>query len=124
MGWLKRAVKWLLVLLLVLAVASWRFGLQHWLAVHTGSVNTSSSPPNYNFWSGSGSDLSEITLLGIAAGWWHKVNCHQEGCIRIGKHTVDGTPWCSRHHQDARDRQDQEQPGAETPRRGPTTNRA
>lgn len=105
-GRVKDALKWLPVAVLVLAAVFWRFGLQHWLAVHTGSVNMPGSPPNYDFWSGAGSDLTEVTLLGAVAGWWHKVNCHQEGCWRIGRHLVDGTPYCNTHHQQAR----QEQP--------------
>lgn len=100
---LKRAASWLPVAVLAVAAISWRFGLQHWLAVHTGSVNTSGSPRNYNFFSGAGSDLSEITILGFAAGWWHKVNCHQDGCFRIGRHVVDGSPWCNRHQAGARE---------------------
>ena len=31
-----------------------------------------------------------------------KHNCHDKGCWRIGRHTVDGTPWCDRHHHKAR----------------------
>jgi hypothetical protein len=88
---------------LVLAVVFWRYGVQHWLAYHTGSQNTPGSPPNYNFFSGSGSDLQELTLLSGLAVMWHHVNCHEAGCWRPGKHKVDGTPWCNRHHQSARD---------------------
>lgn len=108
MGRLKRAAKWLPLIVLALIVIFWRMGVQRWLTVHTGSENTPGSPPNYNFFSGSGSDLSEVTLLGLVAsfvlGAWHHVNCHEPGCPRIGKHKVDGTPWCTRHHEAARDR--------------------
>ena len=81
----------------------WWHLIQHWLAYETGSENTSGAPPNYNFWSGFGSDLAELTLAGGVLGLWRKHNCHQKGCPRIGRHTVDGTPWCNRHHQAARD---------------------
>lgn len=77
--------------------------IQHWLAYMTGSLNTPGTPPNYNFWSGFGSDLGEVTLLGAVGGMYYKHNCHSRGCWRVGKHLVDGTPWCSRHHQAVRD---------------------
>jgi len=101
-GHLKRAARWLAVAAVVLVVVFWRFGVQHWLTVHTGSSNTPGSPPNYNFFSGVGSDISELTLVGALIGGWRKTNCHQPGCWRIGRHHVDGTPWCDHHHQDAR----------------------
>ena len=56
----------------------------------------------YGFWSGFGSDISEVALIGAVLGAWHKHNCHQGRCWRLGRHTVDGTPWCNRHHQQAR----------------------
>lgn len=49
----------------------------------------------YLFWSGFG---GRVTFLGFAAAVWHRHNCHAPGCPRIGKHVVNGTPWCSRHH--------------------------
>ena len=67
-----------------------------------GFVNGGGNGSHYLFWSGSGSDLAELTLLGAFAGVWHKHNCHTKGCWRIGKHVVEGTPWCNRHHEDAR----------------------
>jgi hypothetical protein len=56
----------------------------------------------YAFWSGFGSDLGEVALLGAVYGLVRKHNCHQVRCWRIGRHTVDGTPWCNRHHEAAR----------------------
>ena len=77
---------------------------QHWLAVHTGTVNESG--PFYGFWSGFGSDIGEATLIatvcvGIYTGF-RKVNCHAKGCWRIGHHQLEGTPYhlCSHHHPD------------------------
>jgi hypothetical protein len=75
-------------------------GLQHWLAIHTGTDNEPGG--YYGFWSGFGSDIAEVSLLGAVLGIWHKHNCHTKGCWRIGKHVVEGTPWCNRHHGDAR----------------------
>jgi hypothetical protein len=76
--------------------------LLHWLAVHTGTVNEGG--PYYGFWSGFGSDLGELALLGAIGGMYHKHTCHSRGCWRIGRHIVDGTPWCNRHHEHARSR--------------------
>lgn len=53
----------------------------------------------YLFWSGIGSDIAEVTLI---AAVWHHLNCHEDGCFRLGKHRVDGTPYCGSHHLEAR----------------------
>lgn len=58
---------------------------------------------NYAAWSGSVPAL--FTLVGLStiiSGIWHNLNCHQPGCLRMGKHKVSGTPWCSKHHENAR----------------------
>lgn len=68
----------------------------HWL----GMDNLSG--PVYGFWSGFGSDIGQVTLLGAVLGMWRRHNCHQRRCWRVGRHQVDGTPWCDRHHLDAR----------------------
>jgi hypothetical protein len=85
---------------------SWLEPLLHWLAVHTGTVDEGG--PYYGFWSGFGSDLGEVTLIGAVLGTYYKHNCHRRGCWRVGRHMVDGTPWCNRHHQAARDKTESE----------------
>lgn len=58
------------------------------------------SGPWYGFWSGIGSDLSEIAgLLTVAWIFYRRHNCHVHGCWRIGRHSVEGTPHvvCRRH---------------------------
>lgn len=75
--------------------------LLHWLAVHTGTVNEAG--PFYGFWSGFGSDIGEVALIGAVLGGYKKHNCHQRHCWRIGRHVVDGTPWCNKHHAGARE---------------------
>jgi hypothetical protein len=59
----------------------------------------------YQFWSGIGSDLSELTLLGIAVGGWRRINCHAPRCFRFGQHpTADGYHrLCRKHHPDLPD---------------------
>lgn len=72
--------------------------LFHWLGLD------SASGPAYLAWSGAGSDVSEIALLGAIFAGWHRVNCHTKGCWRIGRQRVDGTTWvvCRRHHPDGK----------------------
>ena len=53
-------------------------------------------------WGGFLSCISEFTLVGGMIALYRKHNCHSGGCWRIGRHVVDGTPWCDHHHQDAR----------------------
>lgn len=70
----------------------------HWIEVHTGTINESG--PYYGFWSGFGSDISEIALFGgVLAGIRH-INCHVTGCKRIRTHQVPRTPYraCRQHH--------------------------
>lgn len=64
----------------------------HWLGL-SGGIPAA-------WWQGPGSCLS---YLSVVAALWRKHCCHQARCWRIGRHQVDGTPWCDRHHQDARD---------------------
>ena len=49
------------------------------------------SGPWYGFWSGFGSDLGELAIVGAI---WNHLNCHENGCWRIARHR---TPYCRRH---------------------------
>jgi hypothetical protein len=69
--------------------------------LHTFGIDTTTGYW-YAFWSGFGSDISELALLAGIFAWYHKHNCHQLRCWRIGRHLVDGTPWCNHHHRAAR----------------------
>jgi len=62
----------------------WWHPLQHWLAVHTGTVNEPG--PYYGFFSGFGSDLGELTLLGGLLAIYKRHNCHTRWCWRFGHH--------------------------------------
>ena len=73
----------------------------HWLAVHTGTLNEPG--PYYGFFSGFGSDIGELAIIGGLVSLYRKHTCHKDGCWRISRHVVDGSPWCNRHHQAARD---------------------
>jgi hypothetical protein len=106
-------VKWrpiIIVGLICAAVASVVIWLAHarlmghWLEVRTGVVNEPG--PYYGFWSGFGSDLEELGILGaIGAAIYQlvkKYNCHEPSCWRIGSHpAADGQfNLCYRHHPD------------------------
>jgi hypothetical protein len=68
----------------------------HWLGLDNGS----GAP--YLWWSGFGSDLSELAIFGAVIGGYRKHNCHIDKCWRLGKHPITGTPYtvCARHHPD------------------------
>jgi hypothetical protein len=71
--------------------------LLHWLYVHTGTGNEAGS--YYAFWSGFGSDLGEITLLGAVIALLRHGNCEVRGCWRLGRHaTAARHKVCRRHH--------------------------
>jgi hypothetical protein len=79
----------------VAAIAAWILNahiVNHWLAIHTGTVNEPG--PYYAFWSGFGSDLTEFGVIGaIGTGVYQvvkKYNCHQPGCWRVGNHPAAG----------------------------------
>lgn len=104
MRWLRRALLILAVLSVIAICVAWPLGLRHWLAFETACYNTPGTPHNYNCVSGSGSDLGEVTLIGVAVTalltWYHKINCHTAGCWRIGKHDKAGGEYsvCRRCH--------------------------
>lgn len=77
---------------------NWLVHLWGWIEFHTGTVNESG--PYYGFFSGFGSDLGEIALIGGLIAIYRKHNCHVKGCFRIAKHSVEGTPFitCKKHH--------------------------
>lgn len=54
----------------------------------------------YQWWSGAGSDLGELLLLGGLITLTRHHNCHVRHCWRIGLHAVEGTPYrvCRMHH--------------------------
>lgn len=81
-------------------------GIQHWISYNTGSYNIPGTAHNYNFFSGFGSDLSEVTLFFAAVSLilhlYRVHNCEVTGCMRIGRHdTAAGHTVCRKHHPDA-----------------------
>jgi hypothetical protein len=61
------------------------------------------STPEYGFSSGIGPMiLAALGYSTLCTGLWHGLNCHHPGCPRIGRHKIDGTPYCNVHHEDYR----------------------
>lgn len=95
-----RRVAWLTVLAIVAVAVIVAIlnadSLRSWLAVHTGTVNESG--PWYGFWSGFGSDLGEVAMIGGLITVVRHLNCHEHGCWRLGRHTTtEGYKLCRTH---------------------------
>lgn len=60
------------------------------------------TPWTYQLLSGFVPALTVLTLLGSVLSLYHLHNCHEDRCWRLGKHRVNGTPWCGRHAVNAR----------------------
>ena len=81
---------------------------EHGLA-HILGIDTQQSQ-EYDFVSGVGPMLVTALLGGsVIVSLVHHVNCHHEGCWRIGRHKVHGTPWCNVHHAIARPERTQQE---------------
>ncbi len=83
----------------------WLVHFWWWFQNFTGTNITPAQVSNggshqYNFWSGFGSDISELLILGGIIQLYRKHNCHVKGCWRVGKYPVEGTPYivCKKHH--------------------------
>lgn len=74
----------------------------HWFLIHllqeTGSQNSASRA--YNFWSGFGSDIGEVVIIGGIVQLYRHHVCHVDHCFRLNRYPVDGTPYktCRKHH--------------------------
>jgi len=101
MGRTGRLIRTAAIVSAVLAVpflVIWHEQAWWWVEVHTGTVNESG--PYYGFFSGFGSDIGEVAIIGGLVAIVRKHNCHVHNCWRIGRHPVEGTPYvvCRRHH--------------------------
>ncbi len=57
----------------------------------------SNSGPWYAFWSGFGSDVSELSLLFLPFIYFRHHRCHAPRCVRIGHPNDIGVVVCRRH---------------------------
>lgn len=81
---------------------------QNWLGFSKAAYF--SNGQNYAFFSGIGPMmLTGAGMSTIIGSMWHAHNCHQDKCWNIGKHKVNGTPWCNLHHEAARHEKTTEQ---------------
>jgi hypothetical protein len=68
-------------------IVGFKLTIQHWLAVHTGTVNEGG--PYYGFWSGFAGDLGLFGGVVLAVVGFYRVHeCHNTTCKRIGTHTT------------------------------------
>jgi hypothetical protein len=70
--------------------------------LHFFGIEPRSPSTAYNFWSGSGSDIGELAIIGAILGTYHRHNCHAKGCWRIARQQIHGTTLlvCRKHHPD------------------------
>jgi hypothetical protein len=99
-------LRWLAIPALAVALAGWSVIAHPWgwlygLGVHP-YPESSDTPWTYQLLSGFVPALTVLTLLGALVSMYHVRNCHKDGCWRIGRHRVSGTPWCNRHVGEAR----------------------
>ena len=75
----------------------------HWLSTAISTYLLHPLKNNgYQWWSGAGSDLGELTLLGAFLAVAKHHNCHHKGCWRPGhRHPIYGWPACRRHWQES-----------------------
>lgn len=67
---------------------NWLQSFWWWVEIHTGTVRESG--PYYGFWSGFGSDISEIgSVVGLAVIYYQHNNCHSKGCPWIARHEIE-----------------------------------
>jgi hypothetical protein len=99
---------WLLVVAVAIALTVYYYATwQHWLAYATGSYNTQGVAHNYNAFSGSLSDVGQLTLVASLVAstilLWRVHTCHGYWwCWRHGHYNLEGTPYkvCAKHHPD------------------------
>lgn len=73
----------------------WWHDLAHWLGID------STTDRAYAWWSGIGSDLGEVALIGWLWAFLRRHNCEVHRCWRLGRHaTPGGHMVCRRHHPD------------------------
>jgi hypothetical protein len=84
----------------VAAVIFWRH-IRNEFFVLLGSRNEAGGW--YGFNSGAGGAFYMAAIPSLLLLYWHH-SCHVAACFLPGRHVVDGTRWCNRHHLDARRR--------------------
>lgn len=95
----------------------------HPLGLCQGSPHEQLLCRGYNFWSGIGSDISEITLLAsgtialiaivrmVHKTYLRHFECHEDGCPRHGRYVLEGGVRCCDLHHPALDERPHTQRG-------------
>lgn len=84
----------------VFAVAAWSVAYHPWGWLYALGVHPYPGPQTpwtYQLWSGFTPALTVLTLLGSVFSLYHLHNCHEPGCLRLGKLKAGGSPWCKLH---------------------------
>jgi hypothetical protein len=95
-----RVMRWIfliftiIMIALIIVAATHPFGTRFALGIWPVPQGT---PWTYQLESGFIPALTVLTLLGAVTSMWHVHNCHHDGCWRLGKHRINGTPWCNKH---------------------------
>jgi hypothetical protein len=73
----------------------------HWFLNFTGTNIPTNGSKWYNFWSGFGSDLGELVIIGAIIGWYKRNKC--VNCWRFSHHDVAKTHFrtCHKHFTEA-----------------------
>jgi hypothetical protein len=68
-----------------------------WVAFQTYVLHTEHGN-GYAWWSGPGSDIGEVTLVGLLVAAYRHHNCGEPRCWRLGHaHPEHGQPVCRKH---------------------------
>jgi hypothetical protein len=70
-----------------------------WLLAVSGTHIPAGQYSNwYNFWSGFGSDIGEVTIIVGLVAWWKQGECHVDKCHKRGKYPFQHFKLCRVHH--------------------------
>lgn len=79
------------------AIVTYEHGFAHGIGIDTQLSQ------EYGFFSGFGTFmLAMLGYTGVIVTLAGKFNCHQPGCWHIGKHHINGSPWCDAHQKNVR----------------------
>jgi len=94
--------------ILAAAAALLLSAIGYWHSDLASAINSPYSHPlgglGYQFWSGIGSDIGEITIIGALFAVWSNHNCHIHRCWRLSWHPskkYGGHIVCRHHHEDS-----------------------
>lgn len=108
---MRKAVAWsVLAVAVISTVLIWRLPVIHWAQAQFGFRQGDGDSPHYLFWSGIGSDLAYLSIIGGAVIYYRKENCKKRWCPLLGHYELtdrDGIvrKLCWVHHPDVHKKQ-------------------